>query len=174
MGVYTDIMQDKIRREEKSKKELIKEIETLSKKLEEKENTKQYEKDYKTALLLELENLIFSKFDKLFAEEKQSINYIKIIFFDFEIRNDIINMIAKGNSIDSIFLDNNYDKIVEKVYNKYKKHLTANPHLLKPQFEELDKLAAEMIEKSNKNYMKQKRKNQKGFFEVFLNLILRG
>lgn len=173
MGVFTDIMQDKARKENKTKKELIKEIENLSKQLEEKENKKQFEKDYNSAILYDLEQVIFNKFDK-FYKDGYGLDSIKKQLYDFSIRNDIINMISKNNEKDSQLLDNNYDKIIKKVYDKYKKHVLANPKYSYFESTPLEREFWQTIEKNKYKYKQQQRENKKGFFEILLNLILGG
>jgi hypothetical protein len=81
---------------------------------EKKEEIKNYKRDLKLSLLTDLEN----EFIKLFEiKGSQSIYY----FYDLENRRNIINLIGSSEE-GKKYIDNNYYKILNKIYKQFQNH----------------------------------------------------
>ena len=126
-------MQDKIRREEKSKKELIKEINDLTKQLQEKDDKKQTATDKKE----ELKGFLKQYFYEFFNDNVDGLTYnssLDGVYYQLLILSkklEIIRQIAQGDNNAIVYLDNIYKTTLNKIYKDLKDEQKAL-EMLKP------------------------------------------
>lgn len=111
-------MKKKQKNSEKEQERLKKEVERLQKKLEEKESQKQYEKDLKIAVLQDLQMCMYNDFEK----EGLTKAYINLRLKTT--RQNIIKNVGE-NSEERKILDENYEKILEKVKKIFENDIKA-------------------------------------------------
>ncbi len=143
MGVFTM----EIEKINKTIADNQKEVERLQKKLEqakeEKENEKQYEKDLKIAVENDLKNCFYNCFENE-GLEKGLINLsLKIT------RDEIIQNVGE-NEIERNYIDNNYEKILNKVKKVYENDQKAKNTIL-----------AHQLQQQQIKEQKQEKKDQK-------------
>ena len=126
-----------------------KEVERLQRKLEqakeEKENKKQYEKDLKLAVENDLKNCFYNCFERE-GLEKGLINLsLKVT------RDEIIQNVGE-NEIERNYIDNNYEKILNKVKKVYENDQKAKNTILTYQLQQ-QQIKKQDQEKKNQKYM---------------------
>jgi hypothetical protein len=188
MGVYTDIMQDKARKEQKSRKELIKEVEKLTKQLQEKENIKTTATDKKE----ELKGFLKQYFYQYFTDNVDGLTYntsFEGVYYQLLILSkklEIIKQIAQADNSALVYLDNIYKTTLNKIYKDLKDEEKAK-EMLKPKrkleswedWEEIRKdldvaTNTPLIQEIYYSNSKKQVNTKKGFFEILVNLILGG
>lgn len=139
-----------------------KEVERLQKKLEqakqEKENKKQYEKDLKLAVENDLKNCFYNCFERE-GLEKGLINLsLKTT------RNEIIQNVGE-NELERNFIDNNYERILNKIKKIYENDQKAKNTILNYQLQQQQ-------EKELQEKLKQEKSNKKwNTFETIFHII---
>ena len=141
------------RQAQKDAEKATKKAEELAKKLEkaqmEKENKKEYERDIAKALEKELQAI----FKNSFTSEQLQNSYINLRLYTE--REKIINNIAM-NEREFDFLQNNYERILQKVYKIFKNDFDAKKEL---QEIELKKSLQALEEKKKEKENREKTKN---------------
>ena len=129
-------------RAKKESKKAKKQAEQLAKKLElarqEKENKKEYERDLKKAV----ENDLITTFSRCFDNEGLENGYINLRLKST--RDEILQNVPE-NEIEARYIDENYEKILEKVKRIYKNDFEAKQILI--QEETAKQLLKEMEQK---------------------------
>lgn len=106
------IMEHKQKLKEREQEKHKKEIEEIQRKKEQKMEQKQYEKDLLIACKEELEE----RFEEDFSWKGTRAKYN---FYSVSVRNNIIKNIAKSK-MECDYLEENYNKILNKMIKKYK------------------------------------------------------
>ena len=108
----------RIEKEQQEKEKLI-EIERLQRKQEIEKEQKEYEK----GLIIACENDLKNSFDKMFNDNKHNtkieIQTTLSILQKIDIRNTYLKEFGKSGVIVYDYLDENYEKILNKVYKKW-------------------------------------------------------
>ena len=136
-----------------------KEVERLQRQLErakeEKENKKQYERDLKIAVENDLKNCFYNCFERE-GLEKGSINLsLKVT------RNEIIQNVGE-NEIERNYIDNNYEKVLNKVKKVYENDQKAKNTILAYQLQQ-QQIKEQEQEKKNKKWIT--------FFNIIGNIL---
>ena len=142
--IYLLEQKQKIKDLEQEKRK--KEIEKIQRKKELQAEKKQYEKD----LLLACKNDLKYNFEEEFRLQGSNAKYN---FYNIEIRDNLIKQIAK-NSLEYDFLENNYNKILKQIIQKYELHQ-------KYQEKKQEEITQEYVEKMLPIWEEEQKKEQR-------------
>lgn len=156
MGVFTMEIEKLNRTIADRQKENEKLTRQLEKEKEQKENQKQYEKDLKIAI----ENDLHNTFEKCFERDGLEKGFINLSLK--QTRNEILQNIA-NSTFEYDFINNNYEKILNKVKKIYENDQKARNKILIMQLQQAQQ------ENQNEEIKMQQHKK---IFTLFLILIL--
>lgn len=151
----------RIEKEQQEKEKLI-EIERLQRKQEIEKEQKEYEK----GLIIACENDLKNSFDKMFNDNKHNtkieIQTTLSILQKIDIRNTYLKEFGKSGVIVYDYLDENYEKILNKVYKKWENNIKSI---------EFEKNIQQQIEEYKNNQEQQKEQKKIAIYKLLINIF---
>lgn len=147
---------------EQQEKEKLKEI----RKIEQEKEIKEEQKEYEKGLFIACENDLKNSFDKMFANNghntKLEIQITLSVLQRVETRNAYLNEFGKAGVLIYDYLDENYEKILNKVYKKWENNIKSI---------EFEKNIQQKIEESKKNQEQQKEQKKIAMYKLLINIF---
>lgn len=158
-----EAMQRKKRMEkEQQEKEKLIEIERIQRKQEIEKEQKEYEK----GLIIACENDLKNSFDKMFNDNKHNtkieIQTTLSILQKIDTRNAYLKKFGKSGVIVYDYLNENYEKILNKVYKKWENNIKSI---------EFEKNIQQKIEANKSNQEQQKEQKKIAIYKLLINIF---
>lgn len=151
----------RIEKEQQEKEKLI-EIERLQRKQEIEKEQKEYEK----GLIIACENDLKNSFDKMFNDNKHNtkieIQTTLSILQKIDTRNAYLKEFGKSGVIVYDYLNENYEKILNKVYKKWENNIKSI---------EFKKNIQQKIEANKSNQEQQKEQKKIAIYKLLINIF---
>lgn len=149
MGLITEVeeLKNEYKQAQKDKAKAIKEAEKLAKKLEKEKEEKQQFKNYEKDLYKAIENDLKDTFQRCFERDGLNKGYINLCLK--ETRDEILNNVPESD-IEYHYINDNYEKILEKVKKIYENDQKAKQTLLQAELLEQQKKQQQEKDKTKK------------------------